>query len=68
MLDQQKENVDMSVPVVLFLIFLVLKLTEVIDWSWWWVTAPLWGAVILGVLWLGAVGAAVRKHFDKHKR
>lgn len=68
MLDQQKENVDMSVPVVLFLIFLVLKLTDVIDWSWWWVTAPLWGAVILGVLWFGAVGAVVRKHFDKHKR
>ncbi len=27
---------------VLFLIFLVLKLTGVIAWSWWWVTAPLW--------------------------
>ena len=27
---------------VLFLIFLVLKLTNTIDWSWWWVTAPLW--------------------------
>lgn len=27
---------------VLFLIFLVLKLVGVIDWSWWWVTAPLW--------------------------
>lgn len=26
----------------LFLIFLVLKLTGVIAWSWWWVTAPLW--------------------------
>ena len=27
---------------VLFIVFLVLKLTEHIDWSWWWVTAPLW--------------------------
>lgn len=27
---------------VLFLIFLVLKLTGQITWSWWWVTAPLW--------------------------
>lgn len=27
---------------VLFIVFLVLKLTGVIDWSWWWVTAPLW--------------------------
>ena len=27
---------------ILFIVFLVLKLTNFIDWSWWWVTAPLW--------------------------
>ena len=32
----------------LFLIFLILKLTGVIDWSWWWVTAPLWIGFVLG--------------------
>lgn len=32
---------------VLFLIFLVLKLTHYIDWSWWLITAPLWLPVIL---------------------
>lgn len=35
---------------VLFLIFLVLKLTGktvVATWSWWWVTAPLWGGFAL---------------------
>lgn len=26
----------------LFLVFLVLKLTDNIDWPWWWVSAPLW--------------------------
>ena len=26
----------------MFLIFLTLKLCNVITWSWWWVTAPLW--------------------------
>jgi hypothetical protein len=26
----------------MFLLFLALKLCEVITWSWWWVTAPLW--------------------------
>jgi len=32
---------------LLFIVFLILKLTHVIDWSWWWVTAPLWiGAAI----------------------
>ena len=30
---------------VLFITFLILKLTGVIDWSWWWVTCPLWGGV-----------------------
>lgn len=24
------------------LIFLVLKLTNLISWSWWWVLAPMW--------------------------
>lgn len=41
---------------VLFLIFLVLKLTGktvVASWSWWWVTAPLWGGFAIGVvLWI----------------
>lgn len=36
----------------LFLVFLVLKLTEVVDWSWWWITAPLWSvfATIVAIL------------------
>lgn len=32
---------------LMFLIFMTLKLTGVIDWSWWWVTAPLWGVFAL---------------------
>lgn len=27
---------------ILFFIFLVLKLTDLINWSWWWVTCPIW--------------------------
>ena len=26
----------------LFFIFLILKLCDVIDWSWWWVSSPIW--------------------------
>jgi len=33
---------------ILFLIFLTLKLTNNIDWSWWWVTSPIW--IPLGVI------------------
>lgn len=31
----------------LFLVFLVLKLTNVISLSWWWVTAPLWVGIAI---------------------
>lgn len=27
---------------LLFIVFTILKLTHVIDWSWWYVTMPLW--------------------------
>ena len=33
----------------LFIVFLVLKLTGVIDWSWWWVTSPIWSPVVIAI-------------------
>ena len=39
----------------LFLVFLTLKLTNVINWSWWWVTAPLWGGIALAIVILSVV-------------
>jgi len=38
---------------LLFLLFLGLKLGNVIDWSWWWVFAPLWVPVALFVVFIG---------------
>lgn len=45
-----------GLPTVLFVVFLVLKLTEVIAWSWWWVTAPLWIPVVMFLVALIAFG------------
>ena len=67
---------------LLFLVFLVLKLCKVIEWSWWWVTAPLWiplGLVIVIVLVMGVIAgiAAIvdkisdarwRKNYNKRHR
>jgi uncharacterized protein (DUF983 family) len=30
--------------------FIILKLCHVINWSWWWVTAPLWGGLAIAVV------------------
>jgi len=37
---------------LLCIVFITLKLTEVIAWSWWWVLSPLWGpfALVIGGL------------------
>lgn len=41
---------------IVFIVFLVLKLTHTIDWSWWLVTAPLWiGAAFALAITLVAV-------------
>lgn len=37
-----KYSTGTSLPVLLFLLFLTLKLCGLIDWSWWWVTCPPW--------------------------
>lgn len=36
--------------------FIVLKLTNVIDWSWWWVTLPLWGGLAILFTVLAVIG------------
>ena len=35
---------------LLGIVFVTLKLTGFIDWSWWWVTAPFWGGFVLFLL------------------
>lgn len=35
--------------------FVVLKLTKVIDWSWWWVLSPIWIAIALSFAIIFAV-------------
>lgn len=37
---------------ILFLVFLILKLCNVITWSWWWVTAPIWIPAALILIFL----------------
>ena len=52
-MENSSKNSGIGLGTMLFLIFLILKLTDNIDWSWWWVTSPLWiPIIIIGVIFL----------------
>lgn len=57
----KSSNSGIGIFMILFLIFLVLKLCGTIDWSWRWVTAPLWGvfAFICAVCGIALIGSLV---------
>lgn len=42
---------------LLTILFIGLKLTGNITWSWWWVLSPIWGVVLLVILLAFIVGA-----------
>lgn len=50
---------------VLFVVFLVLKLTSTVPWSWWIITLPLWigfvvtVGIILLIILIIAIGFAI---------
>lgn len=42
---------------LLTILFIALKLTHYIDWSWWWILSPLWIglAFVLGFIFIAAL-------------
>lgn len=58
---------------LLTIAFIVLKLTGVIAWSWWWVLSPIWitAAITVGILLIMLITlivAAVVKTANENKR
>ena len=54
---------------MLFLLFLGLKLADKIDWSWWWIFAPIWMPIlgVLIVLGIAFVWLAITNALGKQK-
>lgn len=48
---------------LLTVVFIVLKLTKVITWSWWWVLSPMW--ITLGLLLICEVALVIIKKKEK---
>ena len=60
MSDNKTTSNSLGLGTVLFLIFLTLKLAEigpVANWSWWWVTSPLWIPLALVLVIAAIIGA-----------
>ena len=49
-MDNKNVSGGMSFSSVLALIFIVLKLCGVINWSWVWVLSPIWITFIIGLI------------------
>ena len=43
---------------LLLLVFIILKLCKVIEWSWWWVLSPLWISLLLILVVLAGIAVA----------
>lgn len=60
----------LNLSVTLLVIFVVLKLIKVINWSWWWVISPLWitWAAYLGIALIVTISVAIKEMLFKRKR
>lgn len=46
-------NIDLNIGSVIQIVFIILKLTNLIHWSWVWVLSPLWiSAIIILVVYI----------------
>ena len=50
---------------LLGILFVALKLTGTITWSWWWVTAPLWIPAALLLIIFTIIGVLTYKKLKK---
>ena len=51
-MSEESKSSGLGISAVLQIVFLVLKLTGLIDWSWWLVLVPLWADIGFGLLFI----------------
>ena len=58
-------SIEWLITLVLTIVFVILKLVDKIDWSWWWVLSPLWiffglfAVVLLVIIAIAVIGTVV---------
>lgn len=60
-------RVGISFSELLTIVFIVLKLIGVIEWSWLWVLSPIWisCAIVLGVLIIAGIIALITYLYNR---
>lgn len=48
-----ENKIKINVDVMLFIIFLMLKLDGIIDWKWIWIFSPFW------IMWIAQIAIAI---------
>lgn len=63
-MSSSKSSGGLGLCSVLTIVFIVLKLVGVINWSWLWVLSPLWIDLILAIV-LAIILVLIEEHDDK---
>lgn len=54
--------------ILLTIVFVVLKLTGVVEWNWIWVLSPIWIYAILFLLIMSVLGILIVMFINKDKK
>lgn len=65
MKSSNSQNSGIGFNGLLLIVFIVLKLSNIIKWSWWWVLSPIWISMTLLVI---AILIAIYKTLSKKRR
>lgn len=67
---ENKSNSGLTFTGMLTILFIGLKLTGYIDWSWWWILSPIWITmiIVLTALLVAVIYALIDAYIQKRKR
>ena len=52
---RKKRSKGMGLVSFLVTLFIILKLTKVISWSWFWVFSPIWITIIIAIVLFSSI-------------
>ena len=60
--NKDSKNTGRNFICFLTLVFVALKIYHIVDWSWWWVFAPIWLSIAYFIVLSVILGIVLKKH------